>query len=563
MSDFSNLVNIKSNIERTLYEYLKKEFNDNSFGIHFEMGFWVQYNTPDLTKRIEVEDNPYLKKDQVITPMAIEVFDGDILALEGMFNAEYTIPLSFEIVWDDPVYADNVINAIEEVKNRHRGQIRRLNVTVGEESELFTATVTTGNLSPVGDVEPIRGREHVFASINFYFDISKDILYGNQVRFYLRHLGSENFNYDWELTSETEYVDFEQEIEPEATDENQIWKKPDAEIFSFSYLDKSFTVDEVIHNDSQTVNSIKNDFLTSGSWLNTGQDGRVYILYGQDGYVIAEEVYDPTPYKELIADNSGNTNYDEEVVLSSPGDLENEISNLDFSLKDEGYRYGFTYQGTLFVVYEVKEQQEQHELIFGQVINSHDALVETYISETNTEALKSLINSNFDTSEIPSGKKYGFMYNLGQNILVGTASIEEDHLYYISVKPEDTSPMEEHRIYPLAPQFNRNNTPEIIQNFNLSQASGIIQESEYDLSFGLIMKDDEVHWKIIEDIVKKNYLQDRYQIRLEFNRYDGEEMIKVFDYVDDVVILNGSLNFSIGEEMTSVITFKKYLKKDD
>ena len=561
MSGFSNLVNIKSNIERTIYDYLKKEFNDNSFDIHFEMGFWVQYNNPELTKRIDVEGQPYLKKDQQITPMAIEAFDGDILALEGLFNAEYTIPLSFEIVWDDKEYANRVISAIEEVKNRHRGQIRRLSVDTGEEVEQFTATVTTGNLSPFGDVEPIRGREHVFASINFFFDISKDILYGNQVRFYMRYLGSEDFDYIWESTSPTSNVDFIQEEEPTATDKNQIWKKPDSEQLVFNYDNKNFDVDAFIKDETTNINNLKNNFYMNGYWSNTGEDGMTYILYANNGYVIATEIYDPTPYKSL--EQTSSTSYDEEVVLSSPSDLESEVASVDISEKSQGYNYGFTYEGVLFAVYTVVEHQSTHDLEFGDTQHTHDILNDTYEAYTDVDALKTEIDSNFDMSSAEPNEKYAFIHNNGQSLLIGTTKNEIVHLYYVSVKDDSEEPEEETRLYPLSPQFNRQNTPEIIQNYNISQASGMIQESEYDLSFGLILKDDDIHWKIIEDIVKKEFLQDRYEIRLEFNRYDGENVVKKFDYIDEVVILNGSLNFSIGEEMTCVLTLKKYLKDDD
>ena len=571
MSNFSNLVNIKSNIERTLYEYIKSEFNDNSFGVDFELGFWAQYHNPEQTKRIEVEGSEYLKKDKRFVPMAIEIFDGDILAIEGIFNAEYTLPISFEIFWDDKEFADKAINAIEEVKNRQRGQIRRLSVEIDEETEEdFTMVVTANNLTPVGDIQVRMGEEYIFAEMNIYFDISKDVLYGNQVRVYLSYLGSEEVNYEWvTLEEETVFIDFDTTTDidpPEAP--NLIWRKLISEELSFTYNSETFEVDAVVTDESNNIEILKSTFQTSGSWLESQDDGKRYLLLAKNGYCIAEEIFEPGEFRELVPVIDGSTNYDEEVVLGSLSELEEAISELDISGKAEGYRYGFTVDGVLFAIYKVEITVDKHQIGFGATIKSHDRLVTSYSSETNQASLEIELDTNypFDSGE-EEGEILAFLYGGASEASVLFGHVEKENVYefYISQEVDEEEESEEYRIYPLSPSMGRDNTPETIQNFNRTQAYSIVQESEYDISFALIMKDDELHWKILEDIVNKNFLQERYKLRLEFNRFDQttKQLVPKFEFVDTVMILNGMINFGIGEEISGAVVFKKYIKEDE
>ena len=570
MGEFSNLVSIKANIEETLYKYIKQEFNDNSFDVDFEMGFWSQYHDTEQTKRISVEGSQYLKKDKQFTPMAIEVFDGDILAIEGMFNAEYTIPLSFEVAWDDKEYADRVINAIEEVKNRHRGQIRRLNVPIDEETnEEFTMVVTANNLTPVGNVSVRAGREYLFASLNFYFDISKDIIYGNQVRVFLSYLGSEQLNFEWEPTSPFSVPDYDIGIGETASEPSTAGLKLrqlDNETFEFNHGDDTSLLGDVFYSTEQTVENMMDTFSTSGAWQSTQDDGKQYTLVGQNGYVVATENFIPGTIKELVPITDGTTNYNEEVVLEQITDLQDEIDELDFETKEVGYRYGFTYNGNLFVIYEVVEETDQHFITYGSKQFTHDRLVTDYSSETSVSTLKHTLDTTYSFTDESDGERIAFQYGGASDdkLLFSEVEVIENYSYFVSVQVEDEEEPEEFRIYPLTPSLSRDNTPETIQNFQRTQSYSIIQESEYDVTFAIIFKDDDLHWQIMQDIVNKNFLQDRYKLRLEFNRYNSEgELVPKFEFIDEVVIINGLVNFSIGEEMSGVVSFKKFIKDDE
>ncbi len=186
MADWSNVVVIESDIERLLTDYIREELNDNSFDVIFDLGFWVRVNV-DGTHVMQIKpEGFYHGTDKQVVPVVIEDYDGQILALEGLFNAEYTLPLTFQVPIEDQELMINTINAINEVKNRNRQQLRRFRLdTRTEQIEYFTAVVTTNNLTPIGDSDIQMGKDYVYSNINFFFDISKDVLYGNQFEVYM------------------------------------------------------------------------------------------------------------------------------------------------------------------------------------------------------------------------------------------------------------------------------------------------------------------------------------------------------------------------------------------
>ena len=134
---------------------------------------------------IEVEDVPFGLEKSRIVPMTIEAYDGRITALEGIFNAEYMVPLTFQINIDDPDFLNDTINALNEFKNSLRGQMFRLPVETSTQTEHFTIVTTTDNVTPRGNLSIMMGDNYAFATLNVSFDISKDLSYGNQVHIYL------------------------------------------------------------------------------------------------------------------------------------------------------------------------------------------------------------------------------------------------------------------------------------------------------------------------------------------------------------------------------------------
>ena len=181
------LIPLQTDIEKALTDFIRSEINSNSYGINFSLGFWV--NTTDRegknVEMIEVPNIPYATEEGLIVPMAIDGYSGNITNLEGIFNADYTIPLSFQINVEDEDHFENTINAINEFKNSLRGQIKRLSVSHNNVTEVFTAVTATDNLTPEGNLTIMMGDTYAFASLNLAFDISKDINYGNQVWVYL------------------------------------------------------------------------------------------------------------------------------------------------------------------------------------------------------------------------------------------------------------------------------------------------------------------------------------------------------------------------------------------
>ena len=181
------LIPLQTDIERALTDFIRSEINNNSYDIKFSLGYWT--NTTDREGQnveiIEVEGSKYETEEVRIVPMSIESYVGNITNIEGLLNADYTIPLTFQIYVDDQDHFDDAINAINEFKNNLRGQIKRLEVSHNNVTETFTAVTSTDNLTPQGNLSIMMGQTYAFAGLNISFDISKDINYGNQVWIYL------------------------------------------------------------------------------------------------------------------------------------------------------------------------------------------------------------------------------------------------------------------------------------------------------------------------------------------------------------------------------------------
>jgi hypothetical protein len=184
---------LKYDVEKALTDFIREELNNNGYEIPFILGFWYEVDEYEAgnvggsyTKYIRTEDSyeTTLKKH---VPCVIESYDGDILALEGVFNAEYSIPLTFQISLDEgDEFVLNTQNSINELKDRLRGKVKSILAfdSEGNEGRLIITT-STNNLTPVGDIEQQSGDRYVFATITLYFDVALDIIYGNQTKFYM------------------------------------------------------------------------------------------------------------------------------------------------------------------------------------------------------------------------------------------------------------------------------------------------------------------------------------------------------------------------------------------
>lgn len=188
-SDFK----IHSNIEKKITDFLREQLNDNSQEITFKMGFW-NYKDDTEGRYIDAGDPDSPKetnsKEKYI-PTVIDVFDGDILGIEGIFNTEYTAPMQFMLTADNDKMMMDAISAIEETKHRLRGNYFRWKINYededgNEQHEYFNVVTDTDNLTPIGDTDEQMGERYVFAQLNINFGISHGILYGNHTAMYIR-----------------------------------------------------------------------------------------------------------------------------------------------------------------------------------------------------------------------------------------------------------------------------------------------------------------------------------------------------------------------------------------
>lgn len=245
-----NITELKTNIEKALTDFLREKLNENTFDIQFAFGFWVYKDETfgDYTEEtIEPEGHIDYEENRNIVPCAIEYYNGDILALEGIFDAEYSLPMSFQINSDEQYYIIQATNAIDEVKNKLRGQVFQIDVPYtdeddNEQTETFTMVTQTSNLTPMGNTQTQKGTTYSFGSITFDFTISKTAVFGNQFQVYMREHG-----YPEDSSEPRDYVRL-YPLDPTSTRENTL------EPFqSFGTNETSHEVQESSYSNSITM----------------------------------------------------------------------------------------------------------------------------------------------------------------------------------------------------------------------------------------------------------------------------------------------------------------------
>jgi hypothetical protein len=186
------MAQINFDVERAITEFIGEKLNDNTYKVPFVLGFWHEMDEYEagnvggsFTKEIRLSDS-YETKLEKYVPCVIESYDGDILAIDDVFNATYTIPMTFQIsITHSEDLLIETASAINDMKNSFRGNIYRVNAGTTEEPMWFTMTLATNALTPTGDIEFQGGERYVFASLNIDIDLSTNLVYGNQVEFYL------------------------------------------------------------------------------------------------------------------------------------------------------------------------------------------------------------------------------------------------------------------------------------------------------------------------------------------------------------------------------------------
>lgn len=423
---------LKHDMEQEITRYIRDELNKNSLDIIFELGFWASYTEDgeNLTK-IQVDD-VYSKEVRVV-PLTIEIYDGEILPIEGLINLTYTTPLTFQIYSEDKEFMIDVINSINDFKNKHKNKLHRFEFNTENGKEYLTATIATDNLTPYGNMDIQMGKDYIFGTLNVFFDISKDISYGNQVEVYLKVPDYET-TYFWSPTIEQEDFDFEQDEEPTITNEGQIWRKSTG-------IEKTLTT----------------------------------------------TFFEPDVYDKTVTDYS--TSSAEEAIM--------------------------------------------------------------------------MFTSEYDWQSEPDGTVIRVQYNTGYfyaTVVYGDEQFE----YYVSKIEGDIDISEYTRIYPIAPALMRNNIQENIQNFEKSEAENILQESDFTITFNLIVKEDNLHYKILEDLINKLKLNTVYTIKMVWKWYNGKkELEEKIVFEKNVIIISGNVMFGIGEEQVIVLSLGKYLETED
>ena len=452
----NNILTINNDIELAITEYLKDELNKNSFGVTFDMGFWFNKDQSRGKNELYIKtEGKTLPEAKRVVPMVIEAFDGEILPIEGLFNVEYTVPLTFQININDKKLFMDTINAINEFKNKHRGKLKRFELPYidkdgKEQVEMMTSAISTDNLTPVGDIDIQKGEQYSFGSLNIHFDFSKDISYGNQVHIYLKVPDFE-VKYVWEEIEAPKNI-IGLPVSPVNTNINNI------AVFE----------PNVIRGVAQT----------------TERD----LIFGDIDDSDFEPLPSLTPPFNLREEQVDFTGLN---IMQAQNRLTIEVP---WKQKGDGYIYTVTY---------------------GNSGNQFRAKVVVFQS---IKWYKSRLEGSIDASQYT-------------------------------------------RVYPLSPSLSRDNTPESIQNFETPQARFVLQESEYTISFTFVVKEDNLHYAILEDLVNKPHLNTKYDLLMIWNWFDGGKTLKPkFTFEDRVTIIDGVNYFGIGEEQAFSVTFKKHLE---
>jgi len=193
------------NIKQTnLLEYIVNKFNENSFGIPFRMGTYglddddqglVVYaltrdNNGDFDRIETFDEETYQTGEKTFVAMSGQMGSGEYVALPNIQMATYDVMCEFLVYIDNPI-SEVIRMAIEEIRDEFIGNIDTLTIneidledetTDASLNEVVLKLVTNADGLDFGSVYNIKGRKYLNYSLTISMNVSKNVDFGNQVK---------------------------------------------------------------------------------------------------------------------------------------------------------------------------------------------------------------------------------------------------------------------------------------------------------------------------------------------------------------------------------------------
>jgi hypothetical protein len=191
------------NIKQTaLLRYLTDKFNDNSFGIPFRMGTYgldedseglviyapTRDNNGDFDRIDTFDETTYQTGKKAFVVMSGQMGSGEYVALPNIKMATYDVNLEFLVYMDNPI-SEIIRLAIEEVRDELIGNIETLAVKEidfedgnGDPTDVYLKLATTADGLDFGQPMVIKGRKYLNYSFTVSITVSKNVDFGNQVK---------------------------------------------------------------------------------------------------------------------------------------------------------------------------------------------------------------------------------------------------------------------------------------------------------------------------------------------------------------------------------------------
>lgn len=199
-------MSVKHNVRETaIRQYILDRFTDNPIGIPFRMGtvslddstqellvYSLKFNNEGLFDvESSIDMNTYMETKKSVVIMETSGLAGDFLAhpniQKGSFSANIEILVNI-----DSSMSEIIKSMIEHVRNSFIGRLDTLKVYQRDwtnedavEEPVYYTIVSNASSLDFGNPFEINGRRYLIFNFNIDFDVSKDIIYGNQIEWKL------------------------------------------------------------------------------------------------------------------------------------------------------------------------------------------------------------------------------------------------------------------------------------------------------------------------------------------------------------------------------------------
>jgi len=281
------------NIKQTaLLRYLVDKFNANSFGIPFRMGTYdsaedgeglviyapTRDNNGDFDRIDTFNETTYQTGKKAFVVMSGQMGSGEYVALPNIKMATYDVNLEFLVYMDNPI-SEIIRLAIEEVRDELIGNIETLAVKEidfedgdGDPTDAYLKLATTADGLDFGQPMTIKGRKYLNYSFTVSITVSKNVDFGNQVKWCAYKIIPE----ESAVEPETEAT-FELLGETETAEDGTTWEcvgEFDWEALLVAPDTPDYEVDDVgdLPEASATTYGETASVLKSKSWVYLGSD---------------------------------------------------------------------------------------------------------------------------------------------------------------------------------------------------------------------------------------------------------------------------------------------------